>query len=290
MMMNSQADTNIDLKAQAIAQTLRPKMILLPWFISMAVLLKDSASFHNLVVACVVLLLVYGSVTVLNDIADYETDVINKRIDIPLVKGTVTHAELMTLLIILSSGAFILAIAINLYVMVWTAVYLIMGWLYSGLPKFKNRPFLSLIVLGICYGVMPWLLGYALLVELPSLLRLGFMLASFIFVIGIMPLKDFKDIEGDKKTGKNTLLVTKGVNFVMRFIVSLTTLGLGMLVLLAIHINSWLLVATGCVLLVYNAWLLSDSRIASLKTVRAFRGKMSRVLFFFYAISVYIAI
>lgn len=267
-------------KSYYLAKAIRPQMMLLPFLIFLTVVLPSKADdFVTLILGLVLLLASYGLVTLYNDLSDVEIDRTNERQDIPLAAGHLTQLEVGRYMAVLAGLGAVSAIVLSVNVLLWFAAYILFGWLYSGPLRFKSKPFLSLVVLGICYGLMPWLLG--------ALVTSGHMdgkfwllaICSLIFSIGLLPLKDFKDEKGDRKHDKRTLLVVFGSTFVHRFMLSLTSLAY---ITLIISLISWLPIAAMIVAIcaIINTILLFDRHMLKWAASRVWRGNYSRGLFF----------
>jgi len=83
-------------------------------------------------------------------------------------------------------------------------------YLYSGRPNFKSQSWLGVIILAVCYGGLPIILGYAQ--SDPSTytkILIGSALNSLV-LLPILLAKDYKDVKGDRATGIRTPLVTHG--------------------------------------------------------------------------------
>jgi 4-hydroxybenzoate polyprenyltransferase len=81
--------------------------------------------------------------------------------------------------------------------------------------KLQARGILASIVLSVCYGTLPLFLGWTQQ-RTPNLQF--YVLAALLIMLMLPSLlaKDYKDLVGDRKTGKNTLLVRHGPTVVMR--------------------------------------------------------------------------
>ena len=179
----------------------------------------DDWSVAGCVGGGILVLLAQGIVTIHNDIADRDIDRTNRRTDIPLAAGSISEGLLAQYAVFLSVGATVVAVCIGLLTALWLSVYLLLGWMYSGPLGLKNRPVCSLATLGICYGGMPWMLGFVAAQHAPSLVEWLLVAASTVFAAGVTSLKDFKDVAGDKQHGKRTFLLVFGEAGVRRLIV-----------------------------------------------------------------------
>ncbi len=220
-----------------------------------------------LVGALVVYFILHSAVTLSNDLDDIAVDAANGR--------DTSAAELVKetggqwLVAILYGGSIIASI---LYFPVLFTVLLVVGlvcaWTYNQKPlQLSRRPLGSTIVLGLCYGLLPFLSGAAinspLTVEL-LILGLGLALSR----VSLSILKDYKDAVGDAKHHKKTFLLVFGRTIVRRTSVVLALIGyvvtIGNLVLfMPQSANSWLWTITAAVValwLIYERTKLSPSK------------------------------
>jgi len=272
-------------KILSLAQSLRLSSTFLPWILCCSVLLTYSENNAYIYLLSSLLLAVsYGFVTIYNDLSDSEIDIRNQRKDIPFANGEVSRENLRDLLIGLLIIGWLVALFLNVSTLLWLSVYFFLGWLYSGPLDFKGRGLLAVSILGICYGVMPWLLGYSILAQPPTSWAYIIMFASFIFAAGIISLKDFKDVKGDTFYGKRTLLVRYGGRVTHKIIVVSTCVSYlfiaGATYALA---HSITLTCISVVLLLLNFALLSTKNIRLKSHIRRRNGHLSRTLFFLYA-------
>ncbi len=153
------------------------------------------------------LTLLMGSIYILNQIQDIETDRTNNKLFF-LAHGIISvraaYVEALILAVVGLSAAFMIDIRIG----VDCAVLFVLGWLYSFPPaRWKNRPFLGLVSNGLlaffCYSI-GWIAGGA-----KGIFRLH--MAAYFFACSAVYLNTtLPDIEGDRKTGKMTVAVRFG--------------------------------------------------------------------------------
>ncbi|MDN5274729.1 MAG: chlorophyll synthase [Candidatus Saccharibacteria bacterium] len=269
----------------SLARSLRLSSTFLPWIVCCSVLFAYHVSSSYLyVLASLLLAISYGFVTIHNDLSDREIDIKNQRRDIPLANNQVSRKNLQDLLAGLLVMGYIIGVFLGATTLLWLSMYFFLGWLYSGPLNFKSRGRLAVSILGICYGVMPWLLGYSIINQAPSLWSYEIMVASFIFAAGIISLKDFKDIKGDTLFGKRTLLVTYGPKVTHRIIIILTSVSY-LLIALATYTTTQIIIFVyiTIAMLFLNFILLSSDGIKSESRIRKRNGSISRTVFFLYA-------
>lgn len=274
--------------AEQYAVLIRPQMVVLPLIIYLVVLsAKDGLSFTAGVLGWLMFLCAYGIVTIHNNMSDVNVDIANNRTNNPLASGSISKqgAQLMLYSLIILGVS--VAILINVFALIWLGVYVFLGWLYSGKLELKSRGFLALIILAICYGVMPWALGY---ISSTSRFDYSFVIAaiaSFIYVIGIINLKDFKDVSGDRAHGKMTILAKKGEVFAQRFILLFTTIGYYAVISYASLCNLMLLSLLGFLLCFMNIFYIANNQMITSSKYRARYGSFLRIVFFLYVLIVW---
>lgn len=269
---------------QSLAKSLRLPSTSLPWVICCSVLLAyHVGSVWPYVLSSLMLAVSYGFVTVHNDLSDMEIDVKNQRKDVPFANGEVSRKNLRDLLAGLLAVGCAIGIFLGTSTLLWLSAYFFFGWLYSGPLNFKSRGVLASITLGVCYGVMPWLLGYSIMNQAPTPWAYIVMIASFVFTVGVISLKDFKDVEGDTFFGKRTLLVVYGPKVVHRIIVILTSAGY-LLIALAAYIigQTTIIIYMTVAMLLLNFLLLSSNELQFQSRIRKRNGSISRAVFFLY--------
>lgn len=276
------------LNSRGLARSLRPRTNLLSWVIFSTIVVSHSGfTVVPLFAGLIWFICVYGVVVIYNDLSDIEVDKLNNRTDIPLVTGEVKQADLVRLMVSLSVVAVIAGSLLGSGAYLLMMMYLCLGWLYSGSANLKSKGVFAPIVLGLCYGVTPWLLG-------ASVLGLGvttefawIVVSSFIFTAGFVLLKDFKDLKGDRKTGKNTLLVLYGETAVRRIMLVTTSLAYVLLALVWFLNSNILGTCIAMLLLISNAWVLIGNAIYREPKMRAKLGGLSRAGFHIFSLVTY---
>lgn len=276
-------------KADLFASLIRPRMSLLPLTIYLSLIIVHSkASLLTVILGWVLILTSYGIVVIHNDLSDIEVDKENSRQDTPLATNSLSKKDAYIALLVASVVGILSALVIHPLAIAWLITYVGFGWLYSGGLSLKNRGFFALTILAVCYGVMPWILGLIISYAPLDPGSLVVMLASFLYVFGIISLKDFKDVNGDKKHRKMTILVKRGVTYTHRLIVAFTTTGYLTLIIFSTLHYQWILSLVGVLLMTFNILILARQDIISTSRLRARYGNISRLLFFCFAIAIYI--
>jgi geranylgeranylglycerol-phosphate geranylgeranyltransferase len=146
---------------------------------------------------------------VYNDLTDFEVDKINK-INRPSVTGKTTKPQLLTIVCIMFGIGLSLTAFINYYTFCISALFTILGIVYSH-PKFKLKdkfPLKTVVTAG--GAALLSLLGGAS-VPNTSVPILYTSLSFFIFYFILSPLGDIGDIKGDRAVGRRTFPVVIGM-------------------------------------------------------------------------------
>jgi 4-hydroxybenzoate polyprenyltransferase len=213
-------------------------MILLPWIVfSSVVVIYGNPNGFILLLGLVYFISVYGIVTIFNDFADLQIDIENKR-NMPLAKGQVTKRQLKYAAIILTLLSISTAALIGLVAIIIFILYILLGWIYSYKPFIlKNRGWYGIILLSFCYAVLPWILAASIQgVQQISALYL-YIASTFFISVATLPLKDFKDVKGDKKFKKNTVLLKHGSLYVKNVLIIATLAAYAALIAVIYPIN-----------------------------------------------------
>lgn len=272
-----------------LAKSLRPRTIIISWIIYVSVVVSHTGfNVLHTTLGLILFIATYGIVAIQNDISDYRIDKLNHRSDIPYANDAVTKASLLKLMLGLSLVATMVGALLSPAVLPWVGLYLLLGWLYSGPFNIKSRGIFAAILLGFCYGALPWFIGQSAVNVQPTLQLLAISFASFVFASGVIVLKDFKDVKGDTKAGKRTLLVAKGALYTRRYYL-LTTSAAYLILIVQCSLGSQpLMLLIGLVLFAINYLLLRDKILFINTSQRSKKGNWSRGIFFGYAILVYI--
>ncbi len=170
--------------------------------------------FFNLVAFLVVLLaicLAWLASVVVNDLADQKIDkeTNEKR---PLIKNVFTVEEYKTIGIILFVFSVLFSAIVNFKVALLLVAYQALAWIYSAWPlRLKRFAYLaSFISAAATFLIL--VCGFILVSADQNISRLPFSISALL-IIGFtlsLPVKDFKDIEGDKKDKVWTIPVIFG--------------------------------------------------------------------------------
>ena len=155
------------------------------------------------------------AVYIFNDVQDLEQDRLSAQqgdtyhVTRPLVTGVVTIPVAMSLVVLLSIVSLGIGATINHMVLICLAAFLGLGYMYSAPPiQLKKRFFLKQCTIGLG-GLIAGLAGGAAVTVLSRPVMYCALL-FFTLNVGLTPLVDLRDIDGDRKMGRNTFPVILG--------------------------------------------------------------------------------
>lgn len=146
------------------------------------------------------------SSVVINDFFDRKIDnkTNNSR---PLICSSFSDSEYKIFGIILFFFSLFFSSVISIKIMLLLVAYQAVAWLYSSWPmRLKRFPFISTFVSGIA-SLLIFFSGYILISPKQNIIEIPVSII-ILLVIGYtlsLPIKDFKDIEGDKEDGVFTI-------------------------------------------------------------------------------------
>lgn len=272
-----------------IARSLRPQMIVLSWIVYSCVITIHSG-FKPLLLGLglVLFIAMYGIVALQNDLSDIETDKINQRHDIPYSTGKLSDLLLIRTMFVLSIIVTAAGLIVGYQTLPWIALYMFLGYAYSGPLNIKSRGILAALLLGFCYGAMPWIIAASIIDQVSNQHLLTAAFISLIFSSGIIVIKDFKDVIGDTATGKRTILVSRGPTYTRRYYLTVTSTAYILTVVYFYITNQSIVFAlVGAVAAIVNYLLLADKSLLSTASARSIRGKWSRAIFFVTILAAY---
>lgn len=174
------------------------------WFI-------DFFTITAFVVLCISVVSAWISATVVNDLFDQKTDRISNK-ERPLVSGTFNASEYRLIGWFASGLAIFAALIIYPKVAGFIVAYLALTWLYNAPPlRLKRIPLVASFVAALASFLIV-LMGYSIFTPAYSISGFPFAL-GVLFVIALtmsLPLKDLKDVAGDRQMNTWTLPVLLG--------------------------------------------------------------------------------
>lgn len=149
----------------------------------------------------------------INDWHDRHVDAINEP-DRPIPSGRVPGQWGLYIAIIWTALSLIMAYVLGEWVVVATAVGLILAWAYSAPPlRLKENGWFGNAAVAISYEGLAWFTGAAVMLgAMPDMRIIILLLLYSAGAHGIMTLNDFKSIAGDKKMGVRTIPVQIGAH------------------------------------------------------------------------------
>jgi 4-hydroxybenzoate polyprenyltransferase len=159
----------------------------------------------------VAVLLAWEASVIVNDIFDYRVDLLSNP-ERPLQKGIFTLNEYAQLGVILFFLSIIGSLMVNYKFGILLLVYQIMAWFYSAEP-FRLKRFVPIASLLSALTLLTvFFSGFILFSPAQNLERLSWRVIFLLIITYTLslPIKDFKDIEGDKKDGVRTIPVIFG--------------------------------------------------------------------------------
>ena len=168
-------------------------------------------AFLAVVILLISIVLSWMASVVINDINDFRIDKVSNS-DRPLPQNIFTTSEYAQFGAVCFFLAVLGGVTIGLPFAMLLIVYQILAWFYSAAPyRIKKFPVLATL-LSACASLIVLFLGYILMSDNQVLTGLSWRII-FLLMISYtisLPIKDFKDIEGDKKDGVWTVPVLFG--------------------------------------------------------------------------------
>ncbi|MBN1211410.1 MAG: UbiA family prenyltransferase [candidate division Zixibacteria bacterium] len=159
----------------------------------------------------VCLSLLFSGALFINQVYDYRTDLINKKVGF-LQKNIITPKAMMlsyltVSLVPIAAGGFLSTVILGLYLQIF-----LIGYIYSAPPlRLKDRTVTSLLANGYTYGFLVALTVFpGINFHNAGLLGWDNPFYFFFTIISITCVTTLPDIEGDRATGKKTVAVVIG--------------------------------------------------------------------------------
>jgi 4-hydroxybenzoate polyprenyltransferase len=160
-----------------------------------------------------------------NDIKDLEDDIKTAELGNqmkslkPLSQGRISKNLLAKFTVLSAAVGLILASLLNVGVLVSLSLYLVLGVLYSTEPfRFKKRFIFKQLV--IAFGCVLSILAGALAGGEISSAVVFMALMDFALAVGVNPLVDIPDMQGDKVMGTKTIPAVIGPSMTVRFAIA----------------------------------------------------------------------
>ncbi|KYH40860.1 MAG: 4-hydroxybenzoate polyprenyltransferase-like prenyltransferase [Candidatus Bathyarchaeota archaeon B26-2] len=159
------------------------------------------------------------SIYISNDVMDIETDRANLIIR-PVVQEVVSKKDALTLSTMLAAAGVAVGLYINLATFLLCIAGVLLGFMYSFSPIYLKRRFILKQVAVAGGGLISSLTGGAAVGMISStVLFAGFIF--FTYAMGVVPIVDLGDIEGDRREGRKTLPVIWGPEYTIRLAIAI---------------------------------------------------------------------
>lgn len=225
----------------------------------------------HLLISAFSLIAIHTVVTIWNDIADEEGDRNNQIERIANIREEGNLSHLRAVLIFISVMVIFASFFVSGVAVVMMASLLLLGWIYNHAPvRASCRPIASLVVLGISYAALPFLLGASLghIGHAVILMSVGWTVGR----VSLSMLKDYKDAPGDAVSNKRTFLLVYGGTLTARLSSSFAFIGFAVCGLIAVGLTHSLrygiaLVAAALGLLAIRSQLFRERNYVALNRV-----------------------
>jgi chlorophyll/bacteriochlorophyll a synthase len=162
--------------------------------------------------------MVCGTSQAVNDWFDRHVDAINEP-NRPIPSGRMPGRWGFYVAVVWSLCSLLLATLLGIWGFAATIVGLALAWAYSAPPlRLKRNGWWGNTAVAACYEGLPWFTGAAIVAgALPDISIIALAVLYSAGAHGIMTLNDFKSINGDMRTGINSLPVLLGPDRAVRF-------------------------------------------------------------------------
>lgn len=194
----------------------RPQNVLLSGMLAIISARHVGATWQQAGSCYLVLLCLYALAAGYNNLRDTTIDTINKRSDNPLVQRQLSPQAVRKYFVVIIAVLCSLQLLIEQpYGTILCALYILLLIGYSQKRfNMQARGELAHIILAICYGVIPIMLGLTQGGNLPTSRYYLVLLIVVVLLLPALLAKDYKDIRGDRICGKRTPLVRHGKRYV----------------------------------------------------------------------------
>jgi 4-hydroxybenzoate polyprenyltransferase len=184
---------------------------LLAWHFTSPEITWDSFHFLSVLLLIASVECAWLASVIVNDCFDIRIDQ-KTNTGRPLITGTIKHGTFATLGWFFFFGSLFFSALISFSVSLLLLIYQALAWMYSAPPlRLKRIPGIATLVAAAA-GVIILLSGYITITPRNDFSTFPSLLLLFLFIAyaTALPLKDFKDIEGDQSDGVLTFPVLLG--------------------------------------------------------------------------------
>ncbi len=184
-------------KLKALLIATYPHNFLLSVFVILGLAMGGSLTIINIAFAFAVWWFLVSSITVLNVIADWEVDTINRKN--LFVHKNLSKKELFPFFIFLAGASIVLSFLGTQLLQSAVLVSLLIGVLYSFEKlRLKEVLLVNYLVMGLTWGALGTIIGLAVSAHQISALQWNVIAIMGAYIFIASQIKDFEDVEGDK--------------------------------------------------------------------------------------------
>lgn len=209
---------------RALWQFSRPRTLILIWLhilLGYACLSGEVPSWWSIGLALLASMSGYVSAVSFNDISDREADDINlphqqQANDRPLINGTLSERGAWAVALLSSISCVVACVVLQPWLGVVACAMIGLNIIYSLPPiRIAKRGALAQYLLPIMYVVFPACIASSLAGSFNEMF-MWVMASVYMIFVGRLFLKDVRDEDGDRATGKRTFLVRHGLKPTLR--------------------------------------------------------------------------
>ncbi len=152
------------------------------------------------------LLLIYGGGAVMNNVSDARFDGKSN----PVRSGAVDGRDASRFSLALNTAGFLITCSYGLFPAAIGLALVLAGVVYSYSFRIKDTVWCTMF-LGMTHHVLPITLGYYVALGFLDGIYALFAAAIYVFIVGVILVKDFKDIERDRKEGRKNFAMLLGL-------------------------------------------------------------------------------
>ena len=175
-------------------------------------IIQKNYPINSIVLASISAFFIYIAGAILNDFFDQQADKVNAPY-LALEQGRVNEKEALAFSTFSYAVSLVIATLFGIAFVIWIIFFIFLSIIYSAPPiRFVSRGILAQISLGFTTALVPAYAGIVAVYkrfEIPTDILIPFF-AFFILFIFLWMMKDFKDAEGDLKSGKKSVVVKYG--------------------------------------------------------------------------------